>query len=99
MLVVYVNYVQRMENVADEIENNFNRADSLDEIDNYFNDAIEKIQSIYWKACDDSRIRVKELQKLEDLRRWCCQDVRNAYSDYIYSLENNVFAPDSIYDI
>lgn len=99
MLVVYVNYVQRMENVTDEIENNFNRADSLDEIDNYFNDAIEKIQSIYWKACDDSRIRVKELQKLEDLQRWCCRDVRNAYNDYIYNLENDIFAPDSIYDI
>ena len=99
MLVVYTNYAQRMEAIADEIENDFDRADDLNEIDCYLDEAIEKIQSIYLEACDDFRIRAKELQKLEDLRRWCCRDIRDAYSDYIYSLENNTFAPDSNYDI
>ena len=99
MLVVYANYAQRMEAVADEIENDFNRADDLNEIDYCLDEAIEKIQSIYWEACGDSRVRAKELQKLEGLRRWCCQDICNAYNDYIYSLENSTFAPDSIYDI
>ena len=99
MLVVYANYVQRMETIADEIENVFNRADDVDEIDCYYDDAIEKIQSIYWEACDDGRIKQKELNKLEDLKRYCIAVVLDAYKNYTAGLETNIFAPDSIYDI
>lgn len=99
MLVVYANYAQRMEAIADDIQNDFERADDRNEIDCYYDEAIEKIQSIYWRACDDPRIRKKELAKLENLRRWCCRDVQNAYNSYIWNLENDSFAPDSYYDI
>lgn len=99
MLVVYTNYAQRMEAIADGIENDFTRADSRNEIDCVFVNAINTLQSIYWNAEDDPRIRHKELAKLEDLRRWCCQDVQNAYDSYIWNLENDSFAPDSYYDI
>lgn len=99
MLVVYTSYAQRMEAIADEIENDFNRADSLEEIDCYFDEAIEKIQSIYWKAYEDGRIRQKEINKLEDLKRCCIADVRDAYESYTAGLETDIFAPDSIYDI
>ena len=99
MLVVYTNYGQRMEAIADEIENDFERADDRNEIDCYYDDAIDALQSIFWNACDDPRIRKKELARLEDLRRWCCRDIQNAYDSYIWNLENNPFAPDSYYDI
>lgn len=99
MLVVYANYVQRMENIADEIENDFNRADDLNEIDCYLDEAIEKIQSIYWEAFGDGRIKQRELNKLEDLKRHCVADVRDAYGGYIAGLETDIFAHDSIYDI
>ena len=99
MLVVYTNYVLRMEAIADKIENDFDRADDLNEIDCYLDEAIEKIQSIYWRACDDGRIKQKELNKLEDLKRHCVADVRDAYENYTTGLETNIFAPDSIYDI
>lgn len=99
MLVVYANYAQRMEAIADEIENDFNRADDLNEIDCYLDDAIEKIQSIYWKAYEDERIRQKELDKLSELRQYCVADILNAYKSYIAGLETDIFAPDGIYDI
>ena len=99
MLVVYANYAQRMEAVADEIENDFNRADDLNEIDYYLDEVIEKIQSIYLEACDDGRIKQKELNKLEDLKRYCIADVMDAYKNYTAGLETDIFAPDSIYDI
>ena len=99
MLVVYANYTQRMEAIADEIENDFERADSLDEIDCYFDEAIEKIQSIYWEAYEDERIRQKELNNLEDLKRHCVADVRDAYESYTAGLETDIFATDTIYDI
>ena len=99
MLAVYTNYANRMEVVADDIENQFDRADERNEIDCYYDEAIEKIQSIYWKACDDPRIRKKELGKLEDLKNWCSRDIQNAYNSYIWNLENDPFAPDSYYDI
>lgn len=99
MLVVYANYAQRMEAIADEIENDFNRADDLEGIDYCLNEAIEKLQSIYWEACGDSRIRAKELQKLEDLKRHCIADIRDAYESYTAGLETDIFAPDSNYDI
>ena len=99
MLVVYANYVQRMETIADEIENDFNRADDMNEIDCYLDEAIEKLQSIYWEACDDGLIKQKELNKLEDLKRYCIADVRDAYKNYTGGLETDIFAPDSNYDI
>ena len=99
MLVVYANYAQRMETIADEIENDFNRADGIDEIDCYLDEAIEKIQSIYLEACDDGRIKQQELNKLEDLKRYCAADVRDAYGSYIARLETDIFSPDSAYDI
>ena len=99
MLVVYTNYAQRMEAIADEIENDFNRADDLNEIDCYLDEAIEKVQSIYWEACDDGRVKQKELKKLEDLKRHCVADVRDAYKNYIAGLETDIFSPDSAYDI
>ena len=99
MLVVYANYVQRMETIADEIENDFNRADDLNEIDCYYDEAIEKIQSIYWEACNDGRIKQKELNRLEDLKRYCVADVRDEYDNYIAGLETDIFANDSIYNI
>ena len=99
MLVVYANYAQRMENITDEIENDFNRADDVNEIDCYFDEAIEKIQSIYLEACDDGRIKQKELNKLEDLKRHCVADVRDAYKNHTGGLETDIFAPESIYDI
>ena len=99
MLVVYANYAQRMEIIADEIENDFNRADGLDEIDCYFDEAIEKLQSIYWEACYDGRIKQKELNKLENLKQHCVADVRDAYESYIAGLETDIFLPDSAYDI
>ena len=99
MLIVYANYAQRMEAIADEIENDFNRADDLNEIDCYLNEAIEKLQSIYWEACDDGRIKQKGLNKLDDLKRYCIADVMDAYKNYTAGLETDIFAPDSIYDI
>lgn len=99
MLVVYTTYVLRMEAVADEIENDFNRADDLEGIGYCLDEAIEKLQSIYWEACDDFRIRAKELQKLEDLKRHCVADVRGAYESYTAGLETDIFVPDSAYDI
>ena len=99
MLVVYANYAQRMEYIADEIENDFNCADDLNEIDCYLDEAIEKIQSIYCEACGDGRIKQKELNKLEDLKRHCVADVLDAYESYNAGLETDIFAPDSIYDI
>ena len=99
MLAVYTNYANRMEVIADDIENDFNRADCRNEIDCAFEEAIDGLQSIYWQACDDGRIRKKELAKLENLRHWCCRDVQNAYDSYIWNLENDPFAPDSYYDI
>ena len=66
MLVVYANYAQRMEIIADEIENDFDRADDVNEIDCYLDKVIEKIQSIYLEACDDGRIKQKELNKLDN---------------------------------
>lgn len=99
MLVVYTNYAQRMEAIADEIENDFNRADDLEGIDYCLDESIEKLQSIYWEACDDGRIKQKELNKLEDLKRHCVADVRDAYESYTIGLETDIFAPDSIYDI
>ena len=88
-----------MEALADEIENDFDRADDLEGIGYCFNEAIEKLQSIYWEACYDSRIRAKELQKLEDLKRHCVADVRDAYENYTAGLETDIFSPDSAYDI
>ena len=99
MLVVYTNYAQRMEDIADEIENDFERADNLNEIDWCLEEAIEKIQYIYWKAYDDARIRAKELQKLGELKRYCIADVRDAYENYTAGLETDIFSPDSAYDI
>lgn len=99
MLVVYANYVRRMEAIADDIENQFDRADDQNEIDCYYDEAIDALQSIYWEACDDGRIRHKELAKLEELKWWCSRDIHNAYDNFIWGIENNVFAPDSAYDL
>ena len=99
MLVVYTNYAQRMEAIADEIENDFNRADDVNEIDCYLDNAIEKLQSIYWEAYEDEQIRQKELDKLFELRQYCVADILNAYKSYTAGLETDIFAPDSIYDI
>lgn len=99
MLVVYMGYVQRMETVADDIESQFDRADDMNEIDCCFEEALDKLQSIYWNACDDSRIRKKELAKLEELKEWCGNDVRHAYDNYTYGMDHDIFAPDSAYDI
>lgn len=99
MLVVYANYANRMEAIADDIENQFDRADDRNEIDCYFDEAIDALQSIYWHACDDARIRCKELARLEELRYWCSRDIQEAYDSYTWELENNAFTPDSAYDI
>lgn len=99
MLTVYTNYVRRMERIADGVQDDFDSADDRNEIDCTFEAAIDALQSIYWSAEDDSRIRKKELAKLEELRRWCCRDIQNEYDSYIWNLENDPFAPDSYYDI
>lgn len=89
MLTVYTNYVHRMERIADGIQNEFDSAISWDEVDCYCDEAIDALEKIYWQACDDPRIRNKELVKLEELRRWCCKDIRNAYGNYIAGVEGN----------
>lgn len=99
MLLVYTNYTQRMEAIADEIQTQFEQSNDRNEIDCYYEEALERLQAIYWNACDDRRLKMKELQKLEELKRWCYRDVQNAYDTYIWNLENNPFAPDSYYDI